>query len=193
MRAPAARGVGFAAVTDAASPTLAALRVRITRILPAQVRAAIDSVTDEQLWWRPNEKSNSIGNLVLHLSGSLNHYLNRNIGGTTYERDRDAEFSERGPMDRARLMGIFDEMVANTEKTFDKLTPERLAGPSSEPERYSYLVEDLVNITTHLADHTGQIVWIAKMLHEGALDEIWMRAHKRQGAWKRGCSRWAVG
>jgi len=172
-------------VTDAASPTLAALRVRITRVFPAQVRAAVDSVTDEQLWWRPNEKSNSIGNLVLHLSGSLNHYLNRNIGGTTYERDRDAEFSERGPMDRARLMGIFDEMVANAEKTFDKLTPERLAGPSSEPERYSYLVEDLINITTHLADHTGQIVWIAKMLHEGALDEIWMRAHKRQGAWKR--------
>ena len=88
-------------------------------------------------------------------------------------------------MDRATLIGIFDEMVANAEKTFDKLTPERLAGPSSEPERYSYLVEDLVNITTHLADHTGQIVWIAKMLHEGALDEIWIRAHKRQGAWKR--------
>ena len=184
MRASAARGVVFAAVTDAASPTLAALRVRITRVLPAQVRAAIDSVTDEQLWWRPNDKSNSIGNLVLHLSGSLNHYLNRNIGGTTYERDRDAEFSQRGPMDRATLIGIFDEMVANAEKTFDKLTPERLAGPSSEPERYSYLVEDLVNITTHLADHTGQIVWIAKMLHEGALDEIWIRAHKNQGAWK---------
>lgn len=185
MGAAAARAIRFAAVTDISSPTLAALRVRITRVFPAQVRAAVDSVTDEQLWWRPNEKSNSIGNLVLHLSGSLNYYLNRNLGGLTYERDRNAEFSEHGPMDRARLMGIFNDMVANAEKTFDKLTPERLAGPSSDPERYSYLVEDLVNITTHLANHTGQIVWVAKMLHEGSLDEIWMRAHKRQGAWKR--------
>ena len=42
-----------------------------------------------------------------------------------------------------------------------------------------------MSITTHLANHTGQIVWIAKMLHEGALNEVWMRAHKREGAWKR--------
>src|SRR5713101_6538896 len=121
-------------MADLASPTLEALRVRIANVLPAQVRAAVEQLTEEQIWWRPNEKSNSVGNLVLHLSGSLNHYLNRNIGGQAYERNRDAEFSERGPMDRARLMGIFDEMVANAEKTFDKLTPERLAGPSSEPE-----------------------------------------------------------
>ena len=172
-------------MTDTASPTLAALRVRITRVFPAQIRAAVDSVTDEQLWWRPNETSNSIGNLVIHLAGSMNHYLNRNIGGFRYERDREAEFSERGPIDRAKLMAIFDGMVANAEKTLGKLAPEKLAGPSTDPERHIYLVDDLINITTHLANHAGQIVWIAKMLHEGALDEVWMRAHKREGAWKR--------
>jgi uncharacterized damage-inducible protein DinB len=172
-------------VPDAASPTLSALRVRITRVLPAQIRASVDSVTDKQLWWRPNETSNSIGNLVLHISGSLNLYLNRNIGGFSYERDREAEFSERGPMDPRKLMAIFDGMVAKAEKTLDKLTPEKLGGPSTDPERNSYLVDDLISITTHLANHTGQIVWIAKMLHEGALNEVWMRAHKREGAWKR--------
>jgi Protein of unknown function (DUF1572) len=172
-------------VPDAASPTLAALRVRITSVFPAQIRASVDSVTDDQLWWRPNETSNSIGNLVLHISGSLNLYLNRNIGGFAYERDRQAEFSERGPIDRAKLMAIFEGMVANAEKTLDKLTPEKLGGPSTDPERNSYLVDDLISITTHLANHTGQIVWIAKMLHEGALNEVWMRAHKREGAWKR--------
>src|SRR5712691_11219858 len=126
MRAPAARAVGFDAVTDAASPTLAALRVRITRVFPAQVRAAVDSVTDEQLWWRPNEKSNSIGNLILHLSGSLNHYLNRNIGGITYDRDRDAEFAARGPMPKQELLAIFDDMVSKAEGTLGKLNRERL-------------------------------------------------------------------
>jgi hypothetical protein len=154
-------------------------------VFPAQIRAAVDGVTDEQLWWRPNETSNSIGNLVLHISGSLNLYLNKNIGGFNYERDREAEFSERGPMERRKLMGIFDGMVANAEKTLDKLAPEKLGGPSTDPERNSYLIDDLVGIATHLANHTGQIVWIAKMLHEGALNEVWMRAHKREGAWKR--------
>ena len=170
---------------ETAALTLAALRIRITRVFPAQIRAAVDSVNDEQLWWRPNETSNSIGNLVLHISGSLNLFLNRNVGEFSYERDRDAEFSERGPIDRAKLMAIFDGMVANAEKTLGKLTPEKLGDPSTDPERNSYLVEDLISITTHLANHSGQIVWIAKMLHEGALNEVWMRTHKREGAWKR--------
>jgi hypothetical protein len=172
-------------VTDAASPTLAALRVRITRVFPSQVRAAVDGVTDEQLWWRPNEASNSIGNLVLHLAGSMNHFLNRNIGEFPYERNRDAEFSERGPIVRAKLMAIFDEMVANAEKTLGNLAPEKLAGPSADPERHAYLVDDLINIATHLANHAGQIIWIAKMLRNGGLDQVWMRSHKREGAWKR--------
>ena len=42
---------------------LAAFRSRMTGVFPAQVRAALASLTDEQLWWRPNEKSNSIGPL----------------------------------------------------------------------------------------------------------------------------------
>jgi uncharacterized damage-inducible protein DinB len=171
-------------VTDPASPTLEAIRVRIARVLPAQVRAAVDKLDEEQIWWRPNEKSNSVGNLVLHLSGSLNHYLNRNVGGLDYIRDRDAEFAARGPMPKQQLMAIFDEMVARADQTLAKVTPQSLTSPSTDPERNTYLIEDLVGILTHVSTHTGQILWITKMLREGALDEVWMRTHKRMGGWK---------
>ena len=106
---------------------LAALRSRVTGVLPAQVRAALASVSEEQLWWRPNEKSNSIGNLVLHLTGSLNYYLNRNLGGLDYTRDRAAEFAERRPLPKAELLAHFDEMVSNAEHTFEGLTPGSMA------------------------------------------------------------------
>jgi uncharacterized damage-inducible protein DinB len=171
-------------VTDLASPTLEALRVRIARVLPAQVRTAVEKLDDQQIWWRPNDKSNSVGNLVLHLSGSLNHYLNRNVGGLEYNRDRDAEFAARGPMPKRELMAIFDDMVAKADQTLARITSERLGGPSTDPERNTYLIEDLVSILTHLSTHTGQILWIAKMLREGSLDEVWMRTHKRMGGWK---------
>ena len=172
-------------MSDLASPTLDALRVRITRVLPGQIRAAVEKLSDEQLWWRPNEKSNSIANLVLHVSGSLNHYLNRNIGGIAYARNRDAEFAARGPMSKLEVMAIFDDMVTKADQTLGALAAERLGDPSTDPERLSYLVEDLIGIATHLSTHTGQIVWIAKMLNEGSLDEVWMRTHKRLGGWKR--------
>lgn len=163
---------------------LHALRVRVTSVFPMQVHAAVEKLSDERLWWRPNEKSNSIGNLILHLAGSLDHYLNRGIGGFPYDRDRDAEFAARGTMTKSELLARFDEMVSRAAKTFDGLTPDRLTGPSADSERYDYLTDDLVNISMHLANHVGQIVWIAKMLGEGSLDEAWMRAHKRGGAWK---------
>jgi uncharacterized damage-inducible protein DinB len=171
-------------VTDLASPTLEALRVRITRVLPGQIHAAVDKLDDEQIWWRPNEKSNSIGNLILHLSGSLNHYLNRNVGGIEYDRDRDGEFAARGPMSKREVMSIFDDMVNKAERTLGAMSPDRLSGPSTDPERNRYLIEDLVGMVTHFSTHAGQILWITKMLRERSLDEVWMRTHKHMGGWR---------
>lgn len=163
---------------------LAAFRSRICRVFPAQIRAAIAPLTDEQIWWRPNQTSNSIGNILLHLTGSLNHYLNRNLGGIDYKRDRAAEFSERRPLPKEELLTLFDQMVAQAERTLESLTVDRLGEPSPEPAMHALIVEDLINIAGHLANHTGQIVWIAKMLDAGAVDEVWIRTHRHEGAWK---------
>lgn len=165
--------------------TLEALRSRITKVFPAQIRAAVDTLTDEQLWWRPNEESNSAGNIVLHLTGSLNHFLNRNIGGMDYTRDREAEFAERRAIPKPELMAMFDEMIARAERTFDALTPERLADPSPEPKMHSIVLEDLLGVLAHIANHAGQVVWIAKMLHGEAIDDVWIRTHRELGAWKK--------
>jgi uncharacterized damage-inducible protein DinB len=167
------------------SITRDALRTRITRVFPEQIRAAISPLTEEQLWWRPNESSNSIGNIVLHLTGSLNHYLNRNIGGIEYERDRAAEFAERRHIPKSELLALFDDMVEKAGRTFEALTDERLEEPSPEPKMHAIVLEDLINVAVHLANHTGQIVWIAKSFDAANVDEVWIRTHKSQGAWKR--------
>ncbi len=164
---------------------LASLRARITAVLPVQVREAVAKLTDEQLWWRPNESSNSVANLILHLSGSLNLYLNHNLGGLDYDRNREQEFAERRPIPRAELLAIFDGMVANAVKTFDGLTVDRLGDPSPEPRQSEIVFQDLIGIAVHLSTHVGQILWIAKMLSGGGLDDVWMRAHREQGGWRR--------
>ncbi len=171
---------------DILETAIEALRVRVVRVFPAQVRAAVASLTDEQIWWRPNESSNSIGNILIHVTGSLNHFLNRNLGKLDYLRDRPAEFAERRAIPKAELLEAFDAMVAEADRTFAALTPQRLSDPSPEPSMHSFVAEDLINVATHLANHTGQIVWIAKMLAEGSVRETWMRSHRDQGAWKRG-------
>jgi len=163
---------------------LDSLRTRIAKVLPAEVRECLALLDDEQIWWRPNEQSNSVGNIVLHVSGSLNYYLNRNLGGVDYNRDREAEFAERRTIPKAELLAIFDDMVAKAEKTLDVLTLERLAEVSPEPKMHKTVMEDIINIAVHLSNHVGQILWITKMLRGDAVNEIWMSAHKAY-VWRR--------
>jgi len=163
---------------------LESLRIRITKVLPAEVRDCLNMLDEEQIWWRPNEQSNSIGNIVLHVSGSLNYYLNRNLGSIAYNRDRDAEFAERRTIPKAELLAIFDDMVAKAERTFDGLTLERLGDASPEPRMHKSVMEDVINIAVHLSNHVGQILWITKMLRGDEVKEVWMEAHKAY-VWRR--------
>ena len=164
---------------------LEALRIRITRVFPAQIRAAMAPLTDEQIWWRPNESSNSIANIVIHLTGSINHFLNRNLGGLEYNRDRPAEFANRSEASKAEVLAAFDAMVAEAERTFANLTPEQLPDASPEPKLNANVFEDLLGVALHISNHAGQIVWIAKMMQEGSIDEVWIKTHRSEGAWKR--------
>ncbi len=157
---------------------LAAVSSRITRILPAEIRACVDELTDEQLWWRPNEQTNSVGNLVLHVSGSMRHYLSRGVGGIEYQRDRPAEFAERGPVPKAELLATFDETIAQAGNTLDSLEVSRLLEPTDEQDYVPTIFDLIFNIAIHLATHTGQIIYVTKMLKEGSVDELWIRAHK---------------
>jgi len=162
----------------------AALQSRVTKVLPTQIRECVKQLSEEQLWWRPDEESNSVGNLVQHVSGSMMHYLCRSIGGYEYERDRSAEFAERGPMSKQQLLVIFDETIEKAAQTFDSLNTSHLMKASTEPAYYDFVLEDLIGIAIHLATHTGQIVYITKMLKEGSLNELWTQAHRMHGAWK---------
>ena len=162
-----------------------ALRTRITKVLPSQIRSCIELLSEEQLWWRPNEQSNSVGNLVLHVRGSVLHFLCRGVGGLEYERDRAAEFAEAGSMPKHQLLAMFDEMVGKAVQTFDALDASCLHEPSTERAYYSIIFEDLFGVAIHLATHTGQIVYVTKMLKEGSVNDLWIQTHREMGAWKR--------
>ena len=159
------------------SVALEALRGRIVRIIPTQIRSCIEELSEDQIWWRPNEAANSVGNLVLHLSGSMRHYLCRGVGGIDYNRDRPAEFAERGPLTRAQLLSIFDETIDQAARVFDSFDTARFLD-ATEEQNYVPTVFDLIfNISIHMATHAGQIVYVTKMLKEGSVDELWIRSH----------------
>lgn len=169
---------------DLSRSAIDALRVRTTKVMPAQIRACIEQLDDGQLWWRPNGQSNSVGNLVLHVRGAVLHYLWRGVGGLSYERDRPAEFAAAGSITKPQLLAMFDEMVAQAIQTFDALDAARLNEPSTEPAYYSTIFEDLFGVAIHMATHMGQIIYITKLLKENSINDLWSQTHKAGGAWR---------
>ncbi len=68
-----------------------------------KIERCLGRLTDEQIWWRANEQSNSIGNLLLHLSGNVRQWIVCGLGDATDSRDRDSEFAQRTQIPRAEL------------------------------------------------------------------------------------------
>ena len=157
---------------------LEGLRSKITKVLPSQIRSCVEQLSEEQLWWRPNEGANSVGNLVLHLSGSVRHYLSRGIGGLEYERNRPAEFAERNHLAKDQLLATFDETIRQATEVLNSFDTSRFLHTTEEPGYFQTLFDQVLGIALHMATHMGQIVYVTKMLQEGSVHELWIRAHR---------------
>src|SRR5215831_11093980 len=77
-----------------------------------KIHALVDSLSEEQIWTKPYPYGNSIGNLVLHLTGNLNYYFGAEMGGTGYVRNRPLEFAETSRIPKDELLKRFDEAIA---------------------------------------------------------------------------------
>jgi uncharacterized damage-inducible protein DinB len=135
-----------------------------------KITRAIAEVTDEQIWWRPNEDSNSIGNLILHLCGNARQWIVAGVGGALDTRERAREFGARGGADRLTLVNQLEETVREVDARLSDLDRELVADASDAPlqrgclpQGFDQTVLDAVfHVVEHFSYHTGQIVLLAK-------------------------------
>jgi uncharacterized damage-inducible protein DinB len=148
------------------------VRQRMLDEFPGQIRACLDALGDDDLWWRPHEQANAAGNLVLHLAGSNQFYLGHAIGGGPDTRDRDAEFGARGERSAADVFSVYESARATVQRVMDTLTPARLIETTMATGRSSSFARILMHVTHHNALHIGQIVWVTKLRKPGSLHEL---------------------
>src|SRR3989442_2651387 len=91
-----------------------------------KIERCLERLTEEQIWWRPNEQSNSIGNLLLHLSGNARQWIVCGVGGATDARDRDAEFAQREVLAREDLHSLLKRTLADVDATLAQFNPNQL-------------------------------------------------------------------
>jgi len=118
----------------------------------------------DQIWWRPHETSNSVGNLVLHLEGNVRQWIISGLGNQPDLRDRDREFEELGPIPRRDLIQHLEKTVAEACLVLAGISPRNLG---REFHIQGFRVTGLgavAHVTEHFAYHTGQIIYATKLL-----------------------------
>jgi uncharacterized damage-inducible protein DinB len=128
-----------------------------------RLRKAVEPLSDEQIWWRPNEASNTIGNLILHLNGNVWQWLVASFNRLEDQRDRPAEFKATGDLSAGDLLERLSQTLDEAAKVLARLTHEELL---TIWQIQGYTVTGLAavyQVVEHFGLHYGQIVYITKM------------------------------
>ena len=140
-----------------------------------KIERCLDLLTDADIWWRPNEASNSIGNLVLHLCGNVTMLIIGGVGNLPFERDRQAEFDARTPVPAAELRARLRDVVGRADEVLRTLAPEELVARRRIQDYDVNVLEAIYHVVEHFGMHTGQIILISKA-RLGADLELWAPA-----------------
>jgi len=150
--------------TDFAKPlTAQAERVLKQVYLPRIVRC-LETLAPDQIWWRPNLASNSVGNLVLHLTGNVRQWIVAGLGGAADNRERDKEFAERGPLPKQALIRGLRTTVRQACRVLHGMEPTDLAKIHHIQGYRVTGLEASYHVAEHFSHHAGQIILITKLL-----------------------------
>lgn len=131
-----------------------------------QLHKWADPLSNEQFWRNPYQYGNSVGHLVLHLTGNLNYYIGARIAETGYVRDRDREFTDKQPPPKEQALAAFDRAIAMVVATIRKQHADDWAKAYTaqlEPEADDRF-QIFLRCAGHAYHHVGQILYLSREL-----------------------------
>jgi uncharacterized damage-inducible protein DinB len=128
-----------------------------------RIQKVLSELTDEQIWYTPNNNSNSIGNLILHLCGNVTQWIGNGIGKLPDTRYRAEEFTKLN-VPRHELVEGLVQLELLTMPIIEKLKESDLTQEEVVQGFDETTLSILIHVIEHFSYHTGQIAYIAKML-----------------------------
>jgi uncharacterized damage-inducible protein DinB len=130
--------------------------------LPRIIRC-VDELADDDVWWRIDETNNSIGNLMLHLSGNVRQWICGGIGEQENTRDRALEFSERAHIPKEELLKIWETALRDADEVLKNFDTNKLLELRTIQVYEATCLDALSHVVEHFAQHLGQIIFITKL------------------------------
>ena len=126
-----------------------------------RIAGCVEMLGDDEVWERPGPRSNSVGNLLLHLEGNVRQWVLCGLGGQVDARDRDAEFAATGSTERQRPAELVERLratVAEAVAVVEGLGPDDMLARRVYQGRYEETgVGAVLHVMEHFSGHAGQI------------------------------------
>ncbi len=152
-------GKAEAALKEALAGELEYLRKQI-----AEITAPL---SEEQFWVKPIEPGNSVGHLILHLTGNLSHFAGARLGNTGYVREREKEFTSADHPTKEEAFRRLDEAIAVYRRVILALTEEQFLAAPQDAHLGANNAGGMVRLVSHFALHRGQISYITRLVLRG--------------------------
>ena len=139
-------------------------RAHLTDDYLPKIERCFELLSDEQIWWCANPQSNSIGNLLLHLSGNVRQWIVCGLGEVTDSRDRDSEFAQRDVITRDELLSRLRQTLSEADAALARFDPNKLLGKRRIQKLEVTALEAILHVVEHFSMHAGQVILLTKVL-----------------------------
>ena len=134
-----------------------------------KIRLAVETLPEDALWWRANDQSNSVGNLLAHLTGNVRQWMVSGVGGAPDIRQRAEEFAAQSGPPRTELLDNLGQTLDQVERVLGGLTPDALLERRTIQGRDLTVLDAIFICVEHFSMHLGQIILLAKLRAPGAV------------------------
>jgi len=129
-----------------------------------KLKACLDELEETDTWRRPNEHSNSVGNLLLHLSGNIRQWVISSLGNSGDNRQRETEFAADGGYTRSELKEKLFSTIEEAKAIIKNITLPEILKKRKVQAYYCSGIHIILHVTEHYSYHTGQIIFWTKLL-----------------------------
>jgi len=127
------------------------------------IERCVAELSDDDVWWRANAASNSIGNLLLHLRGNVGQWIVGGVGERANARQRQTEFDERSHVPGALLVSNLKATVNEAVGVIRAVDHASLRSPRRIQDYDTTVFGAIYHVVEHFSTHTGQIVLLTKL------------------------------
>jgi uncharacterized damage-inducible protein DinB len=142
---------------------IARSRYWLTKEYPIKIRRCVDALPRQAVWARPNQSSNSVGNLLVHLTGNVSEWILGGVGGRSITRYRAGEFLQRDGADGPKLFGNLETVLSEADSVLANLGEQDLERSIVIQARDTTVLAAVYHVVEHFAMHTGQIIYLTKI------------------------------